>query len=175
MSCKVALCRFPDTHITTYHRCGNCKMYGHGRVECCEEPLTDPLDAFFISTKPHHIPNYDKINELHNLPIEPLPRENHCTIDYCSIRHTHSSSAHQSNFDEYADDNGPDIYGIRLERVEGEKKVKLAVLNYPGTYAQIYWGMGNFINARNNNGNIEVNISDSDVSHFINGFKKVPA
>jgi len=94
MSCKVAQCRFPDTHITTYHRCGNCKGYGH--LECCkEEPPTDPLDAFFIGEKPQYIPNWDKINALHNLPIEPLPRERHCTIDNCPIRHTHSSSAHQ--------------------------------------------------------------------------------
>lgn len=34
MYCQVAKCRFPETHITPYHKCGQCKGYGHGRVEC---------------------------------------------------------------------------------------------------------------------------------------------
>jgi hypothetical protein len=179
MSCKVALCRFPETHITTYHRCGNCKKYGHGRVECCKgpEPSTDPLDEFFSGIKPintqTYCQNYDKINALYNLPIEPLPIERHCTINNCPIKHTHSSSAHHSDFDEYADESGPDSYGIRRMSDEGTKKVKLAVSKYPGTYAKIYWGMGNFIYARNNDNNIEVSISDRDNTHFTNGYKKI--
>jgi hypothetical protein len=32
--CKVEKCNFSKFHVTSGHKCGNCKMYGHGIIEC---------------------------------------------------------------------------------------------------------------------------------------------
>ena len=32
--CKVYGCRFPTTHITSFHFCGKCNSKGHGMTEC---------------------------------------------------------------------------------------------------------------------------------------------
>lgn len=43
MSCKVAGCRYSDTHTTLGHCCGKCNLFGHGRVECGKKDLMDAL------------------------------------------------------------------------------------------------------------------------------------
>ena len=32
--CKVSGCRFSHSHVTRGHKCGVCKKYGHGEIEC---------------------------------------------------------------------------------------------------------------------------------------------
>ncbi len=32
--CHCKGCRFSDSHITSYHKCGTCNDYGHGQFEC---------------------------------------------------------------------------------------------------------------------------------------------
>ena len=154
MSCVVPLCKFPDTHITTHHRCGKCKEYGHGSVQCvkCNECGHACMQCVRKLNK-----NLSKIYSL--------PPGSHCTVSNCRDRHTHSTSAHQSDFERYAYESEPEDLGIR---------VKSAVSKYPGTYAVDYLGLGCYIYARNNDNNIEVFSSDEDYTHFTNGYKHIP-
>lgn len=49
--CKVHGCRFPTTHITTAHECGNCSIKGHGVMEC-----KNPIRINALSKEVEHIP-----------------------------------------------------------------------------------------------------------------------
>lgn len=35
--CLVRGCRFPNTHTSFAHMCGNCGLIGHGRIECIQD------------------------------------------------------------------------------------------------------------------------------------------
>lgn len=178
MACQVANCRFPNGHITPYHKCGNCGMYGHGRVECDHKnkKKADPLDEYFLfmnAKREYHIPDYTLINDLYKKPVVPIDLSNYCTIKGCPVPDTHNSSSHQKDFDEYATHDGPDNYGIRRNLAEGKQKVENAVKWKPGTYAEIGWGMGKIIYATNINNKIEIHVDDSGNPPFIHGLKKI--
>ncbi len=85
MACQVAKCRFPKTHVTPFHKCENCKHYGHGKIEC---PYLNNND-------------YTLLNNLYSKIIIPINKKKYCTIKNCPIPNTHSNSAHQSDFDKY--------------------------------------------------------------------------
>lgn len=172
MSCQVAQCRHSESHITSYHKCGNCGAYGHGRVECPSKPKEAPLDKFFrVGPEPQNILNYGPLQALERLPTIPLDPRLHCTVPGCPVPSTHSAAAHHRDFDEYATLGGPDQYGILRRRTEGERAVRAAVEAQPGTCAWVYWGMGNFICARNRDGVIEESITDADMTDFCQGYR----
>lgn len=45
MICKVANCRHPTTHVTKGHRCGRCKNFGHGQLECRQAHMIQRLET----------------------------------------------------------------------------------------------------------------------------------
>ena len=71
--CKVAGCRFPQTHTTSGHKCGKCNRYGHGRIECGVYSLIERLRPF------------------HN---DRLPESMHCTLVGCKHAWSHNKHAH---------------------------------------------------------------------------------
>lgn len=70
--CRVAYCRYPNSHTTQGHQCGTCKEYGHGQVECN---------------------NPNKIQQLKQC-IETLDENIRCTKPNCLNRQHHQPSAH---------------------------------------------------------------------------------
>ncbi len=161
MACQVYKCRFPDTHITSYHKCGECGDTGHGRYECSR----------------NNKGSYDLENKLFFRPMVQLKKENYCTIQNCFTPSTHSASAHQKSFGKYDTIEGPDIYGIGKTAAEGKEHIIKLISGKKGTCARIYWGFAHFICARNNNGNIEVNAfsdgSEEDLRQFFKGYIEI--
>jgi hypothetical protein len=80
--CKVYNCRFPNTHITSEHKCGNCKERGHGMIECDNLLLRRELST--------------NINENDSIEIKYI-----CQIPNCIKFWKHTTEAHHcSNCDE---------------------------------------------------------------------------
>lgn len=73
MSCKVKNCRLTDTHTTIAHKCGRCREFGHGVLECFS------------------IPDKDRLKTFHGDVINFLRR---CDIENCQHPDTHSREAH---------------------------------------------------------------------------------
>jgi len=72
--CKVNKCRFPISHVTSYHQCGTCKIRGHGVTECN---------------------NVNKIKYLKNLYFnDELPVLEHCLFGGCQNPSTHTTDSH---------------------------------------------------------------------------------
>lgn len=71
MSCKVKNCRYSNTHVTAGHRCGNCKEYGHGRIECGSVYKLRDISMYLL----------DQV--LYN-----------CTVDGCSHSSSHYTTGH---------------------------------------------------------------------------------
>ena len=76
MVCKVRGCRFSSTHLTLYHKCGNCNKYGHGRYECLYENNKRALLTNFLCSS------------------QTIPIELHCQIETCTLPWTHHRIAH---------------------------------------------------------------------------------
>lgn len=74
--CKVKNCRYPNTHTTSGHMCGNCYTYGHGKIECGDDDCLEVLDQYS--------------NDV-------LPSDLQCTIDGCNYKELHTTESHQSN------------------------------------------------------------------------------
>ena len=73
MYCKVKNCRYASEHTTSHHQCGNCRMFGHGKIECSDENKKKELEIYF----------YDKIHKEHE-----------CKIRDCIRKNTHSTQGH---------------------------------------------------------------------------------
>ena len=71
--CKVAFCRYSDTHVTKGHKCGRCGIYGHGDAECRGQR---------------------NIRLLDNYLQEILPIEKQCLINDCLYKELHTIDAH---------------------------------------------------------------------------------
>ena len=71
--CKVAGCRFKDSHVTAGHICGTCKQFGHGQCECHNETAKRNLTKY--------------LNDC-------LPGHSHCTRPKCAHKSLHKTSAH---------------------------------------------------------------------------------
>jgi hypothetical protein len=69
--CKVAECRFSFSHVTKGHKCGKCKKYGHGEIECS---------------------NGIKLNELIKFYNDTI--DNKCMFGGCKYSHLHKTDAH---------------------------------------------------------------------------------
>ena len=75
MLCKSKYCRFSKFHVTSAHRCGKCKLYGHGMVECGNQHLMNKLTE---STK------YESLNSI-----------DYCIIPNCKYKWSHKTESHQ--------------------------------------------------------------------------------
>lgn len=71
--CKVAGCRFPQFHVTLGHKCGKCKSFGHGMIEC-----TNQL-------------NKAQLARYHG---DMLPDEFQCKFGSCRYKQYHTSEGH---------------------------------------------------------------------------------
>jgi len=54
---KVKNCRYNYSHITSRHRCGNCKQLGHGQIECNNIDLINSLLQYNQGS--HESPRYN--------------------------------------------------------------------------------------------------------------------
>lgn len=84
--CYCKGCRFPDSHITLFHKCGVCKKYGHGQFEC------DKISG-------NNIRKNDLFNKYILLNKEHLPKEKYCTNQYCKFKSTHTTCSHHKFFE----------------------------------------------------------------------------
>lgn len=71
--CKAAKCRYPRSHNTEGHVCGNCKQRGHGRIEC---------------TRPQ------SMNWLRNQTVEYFSEQTQCRVQGCKMKPTHTTEGH---------------------------------------------------------------------------------
>jgi len=71
--CMIFCCRYSDTHTTKSHRCGQCKKYGHGDMEC-------------------NIPN--SITNLNKYLDDTLETSKQCKLAGCKYYQYHSTDAH---------------------------------------------------------------------------------
>ena len=76
MTCRVQGCRHPTTHTTIAHRCGNCREFGHGQIECNNDSMKEKLCLFFS----------DRINFLRRCEVPNCPNSetHHTTAHHCS-------------------------------------------------------------------------------------------
>lgn len=65
--CVVEECSYPHTHVTAAHRCGSCKAFGHGQVECGDKSAVTKL----------------------KMKTKKLPKALHCSLPECSYLGTH--------------------------------------------------------------------------------------
>jgi hypothetical protein len=72
--CMVDGCRFPDSHLTNAHKCGNCSRFGHGQKECGNFNLSKNLKQM---SKDIRFPSHMK-----------------CTSPCCPSSYSHSTNAH---------------------------------------------------------------------------------
>lgn len=153
MYCYVKNCRFNDKHTTSGHKCGKCKKYGHGQIECGKQQL---------------------INELSQYSDNKLPYNLQCTHDNCKRRWTHTSAGHHchkchlihnsSNCIIQSIDKAEELYSIKLDTYE------TLLDNYTNTnnntnnnntnnnntncYTTMYMGMGCMLYIKKTNDNI---------------------
>ena len=78
MTCTVKHCNYKTFHITNGHRCGKCKKYGHGILECGNN---DKINILSSSTK------YDRLD-----PID------YCKIENCKYKWTHKTESHECKY-----------------------------------------------------------------------------
>ena len=71
--CQVSHCRFPMTHVTKWHACGNCGEYGHGKVECNNSSRKQALESY----------------------TDDLPDEMRCNESSCFTKEKHTTSGHR--------------------------------------------------------------------------------
>jgi hypothetical protein len=137
MLCKVNGCRYSKTHITKAHKCGNCGLFGHGKMECG---------------------NAELIKDLNTNDTEPFII---CCIENCKDRTTHTIEGHKCNFcGVYAHDETecPEflwkdketrkvIFGQTENEYKRKKYLKITARNQMNwaehkVYTVIYAGMG---------------------------------
>jgi hypothetical protein len=71
--CRVAECRFKYSHVTKGHKCGRCRKYSHGEIECLWPYKKAGLQEYLEDT---------------------MPNNNICDVADCKYQFYHSSSAH---------------------------------------------------------------------------------
>jgi hypothetical protein len=165
--CYCKGCNYSQSHITSYHRCGACKRFGHGLKECPKS----------------NNGSYDLLNDLcikfnHSI-TEGLPSNIHCSVNGCLSKDTHTTGSHEEFFskDKHGSLSGPDQYGITARRKDGETDGRNLVKSKPGTFTNCYWGMGILIITRNLNGVISVEDIDctdkTSISKFTKGLTEI--
>jgi len=170
--CKVAGCRFADTHVTQIHQCGKCKLFGHGRIECEDKRKKFLLQQYFSDT---------------------IPQQYRCTKPSCTYSESHTTIGHNCqycgkinhmkqcpniNFNPILSD--PKMQGMDIS--DDIKKIHIKC----GYYIITYGGMGSTWYVRNNKTKIEYFFMHSDswgqygenssdiprLNYFIKGYKE---
>jgi len=129
--CKVSDCRFNNTHTTRNHKCGKCKFYGHGIVECNNSYLINNLKTYYNdimndndkckfggckysnyhSTLGHHCDNCG--DRLHSLFTCPLIINNTNNTNYTNnINTNYEIICPICKTDNKIDDKQSKVYGI---------------------------------------------------------------
>ncbi len=150
--CNVSGCRFPHTHVTSFHQCGKCKCFGHGQRECQIFELRHELTKYENDIIPQHlqckVPNC-QVKIKHTT-------KGHC-CHYCGKRETHIKQC----------PNNPN-FSSELFTKPGTVGVVNPLDNYfakninNGYYTDVYDGMGCGWFVRNNNGKLETLFMHSD-------------
>ena len=155
--CQVKNCRFKYSHTTKGHKCGKCKEYGHGFIECGDELLVSILKYFQSDT----MPNSEK-----------------CTAQTCNYRDTHSIEAHVclKCGGRHSVDTCSLYSKMPLSAIDDARKI---MVDTPGKiYVKLWTGMGTWsFYKRDDVGKLVDNLMvDHDkekslqVSDFINGY-----
>ena len=117
--CRVAHCRFNDSHITAAHKCGICGMYGHGQVECGKSQLIDRLARTIQSQDSVMTP---------------------CTIPGCTWNWSHKTEAHHCSTCGTRGGcacNAPDEISIQCPHCKVQCKFDNNVVVYTGNHCSI--------------------------------------
>jgi len=123
--CTVYGCRYPDTHLTSGHKCGTCGKFSHGRTECG--------NMFLINQLRHKSKNIF------------LPVDKYCQESTCNYRYNHTNMAHhcriclERHFEVDCNNDNTnqtcDNYAI--------KEAKKILANHNGKiFGDVYAGMG---------------------------------
>lgn len=148
--CRVAGCRYKNTHRTTAHKCGTCDDFGHGQKECGNDVLTRDL------YHPTHYSMFsDTFDALQDKDIY------NCESPVCYYRQTHDSSAHEPEFEK-------DIGERSILRAE--KLSRRQLTGNPGKYVKVWIGHGYYYIFRNNEGTIEKTMTEHDNYAEINEY-----
>lgn len=129
--CRVARCRYPETHITAYHCCGKCQQYGHGQIECGDEAATTAL---------RKIANDNPASQR-------IAKHLWCTFAGCRARTTHSLEVHLRDsikgpgaIDKIVQDELQD--GVDMAYNTAVIESTRAVIDRPGTVCKVHYGHG---------------------------------
>ena len=152
MYCKVKNCRYASEHTTSHHQCGNCRMFGHGKIECLDENKKKELEIYFN----------DKINKEHECKIRDCIRKNthstqgHC-CRYCGKKTEHMKQCPNNPV------NPTDLCIDNYENFADEPIYDVENINIPlSTYDLFPAGMGCTWFVRNNSGIKEFYFMHSD-------------
>jgi hypothetical protein len=147
--CKVNSCCFPNEHVTFFHQCYTCKLFGHGQTECRN--------------------NFDAIEKLAVYYLERIPNPLRCAHPDCKYNEFHTTKGHCCAFCGSYDmthtkrcpANGTKFID---EHVNKEfLTVPFENMNLPnGTCKYFLVSGGCTLFARNNNDNIEYFFLDGD-------------
>lgn len=153
--CKVGGCRYAASHATVAHRCGKCRGYGHGQMECDNLSAIRSLSFYFQET---------------------IPFDERCNEPMCDNRASHTADGHTCVLCD-------GFCGTHLKRCpNGDRKVSITddplSIGFdprpnaesqniePGHYITFYGGMGCAWYARRNtmnpNGGLEYFFMHSD-------------
>ena len=72
--CNITKCRFPGTHTSMGHKCGQCTIFGHGKIECGNQHLIEDI--------------------AHQYYNDILPADIRCMYGGCNSKEYHTSESH---------------------------------------------------------------------------------
>ena len=148
--CQVKGCKYADCHVTSFHKCGKCKNYGHGQQECDNANALKHLGFYYL----------DKV-----------PKEKKCKIGGCKHKDKHTTEGHTchycgsfgiKNHIKNCPKNGasitddPNNFGSIMHEDITKYEIKL------NHYIELYAGMGCMWYVRNNKNVLEYLFMHSD-------------
>lgn len=155
--CQVNLCRFPNDHLTSSHKCGKCSKFGHGVTECGNFQKIDALLQNQHTSYPFYNPKHIA-----------LPKEIQCKKAKCERRHTHTTGSHEKEFE---------IDGTQLHLESIKQHANKLLANKPGHYCIEDAGMGDYEVFKNVNGIIErkmINYEDTKtMKQYVDNYQKI--
>jgi len=193
MSCHVKYCRFNNSHTTRGHKCGNCKRYGHGVIEC-NTPSMNILKIYTDEVKDRctfigcRYPQYHTTEAHHcNKCNGRLHMENTCSLNNiikCPLckQNNNNTSPIYSIQDEccicldnkvniyFNDCNHACICNVCLNKMQNKNSISIKLTDEMlqafymyPSFITIQIGMGNSIIIKKNNNSYEELIMDSDL------------
>jgi hypothetical protein len=142
MFCKVAGCRFSHTHCTKSHLCPKCEQFGHGQIECRNNYKQTNLIKYFNDELPIHL---------------------QCTVENCSNKKYHTTSAHHcSKCKERHPENQCTINNSMVLNIIDSNKDYIDNLLLNNNYTIFYAGMGCQVYVRKKNNIVDGIFMHSD-------------